>query len=92
MVQIKSLCYRKQIVWEDDNTGSSCGSIDRVVASNTRALRFESSHRQNLNWTVFTIDFIEKTKIEIRWGREWPIFKKKDGNKDNGSLITQSNI
>ena len=27
--------------------GSSCGSVGRVVASNTRSPRFESSHQQN---------------------------------------------
>ena len=28
--------------------GSGCGSVGRAVASNTRGLRFETSHRQNL--------------------------------------------
>ena len=30
------------------DSGSGCGSVGRAVASNTRGLRFESSHWQNL--------------------------------------------
>ena len=29
--------------------GSGCGSVGRVVAFDTRGLRFKSSHRQNFN-------------------------------------------
>ena len=38
--------------------------IGRAVASDIRRPRFESSHRQNLYWTLFTINCIEKTKIK----------------------------
>ena len=31
---------------KNDLEGSGCGSVGRVVASNTRGPRFESSHRQ----------------------------------------------
>ena len=40
--------------------GSSCGSVGRVVAPETRDWRFKSRHRQNL----FTNSTIEKTKIK----------------------------
>ena len=43
--------------------GSGCGSVGRAVASDTRGLRFESSHRRNFIH-VFTINCIEKTKIK----------------------------
>ena len=64
---------------ESQLPGSGCGSVGRAVTFNTRGLRFESSHRQNLYWTfvcLFTINCIEKTKINKR-GREWPTFKRK---------------
>ena len=40
--------------------GSGCDSVGRAVASDTRGLRFKSSHRQIL----FTINCIEKKKIK----------------------------
>ena len=46
--------------------GSGCGSVGRVVTSNTRGPRFESSHRQIyfIHWTfVYCQLCIEKTKI-----------------------------
>ena len=46
--------------------GSGCGSVGRAVASNTRGLRFESSHWQNLYCTfvyLCNISCIEKTII-----------------------------
>ena len=49
--------------------GSGCGSVGKTVASDTRGLRFESSHRQNLYWTLFTDNCIEKTKIKKK--RPW---------------------
>ena len=36
----------KQVIMQ----GSGCGSYGRVVASNTKGLQFDSSHRQNLYW------------------------------------------
>ena len=61
-----------------DPWGSGGGSVGRAVASNARGPRFESSHRQSflLDIYLFTIKYIEKTKIKKKRGREWPIFKK----------------
>ena len=61
--------------------GSGCGLVGRVVASDTRGPRFESSHRQNLCWTfvyLFTINCIEKTKIKKEAGNG-TLFKKRLG-------------
>ena len=48
--------------------GSGCGSFGRAVASNTRGLQFESSHRHNFIYQYRTIVYcqlcIEKTKIK----------------------------
>ena len=38
--------------------GSGCVSVGRSVASDSRGLRFESSHQQNLYWT-FTVNCID---------------------------------
>ena len=61
-----------------DPWGSGGGSVGRAVTSNARGPRFESSHRQSflLDIYLFTIKYIEKTKIKKKRGREWPIFKK----------------
>ena len=73
----KSLsCVTDHRVQERD-MGSSCGSVGRAVVSNTRGPRFEYSHRQILNWTLFTVNCIEKTKLKKKRGREWPILCKK---------------
>jgi len=40
--------------------GSGCGSVGRVIASDTRGLRFESCQQQIL--FVHSVNFIEKTK------------------------------
>ena len=32
--------------------GSGCGSVGRAVASNTKGLRFESSHRQKFKYLL----------------------------------------
>ena len=42
--------------------GSGCGSVGKTVASDTRGLRFESSHRQNLYWTLFTDNWKNENK------------------------------
>ena len=39
---------------------SGSGSVGRVVASNTRYLLFEPSHKLNL----FTLNFSDKTKLK----------------------------
>ena len=46
--------------------GSGCGSAGRAVASNTRGLRFKSSHKQIYKEHLFTLKCIEKTKIKNR--------------------------
>ena len=46
--------------------------VGRAVASDSRGPRFEFSHWQNLYW-LFTVNFIEKTKIKEKSGWEWPI-------------------
>ena len=43
--------------------GSGCGSVGRLVASDSRGPQFESSHLQNLYW-IFTVTCIEKAKIK----------------------------
>ena len=54
--------------------GSSCGSVGRAVASDTRGPRFESSHQQNLHY-LYTVNSIEKTKIS-KIAAEYGPFKK----------------
>ena len=54
--------------------GSGCGSVGRMVASDSRGPQFESSHCKNLHCT-FTVNCIEKTKIKNK-RPEWSIFKK----------------
>ena len=56
--------------------GSGCGSVGRAVASNVRGPRFISSHRRNLNWTLFTVNWIEKTKIKKKEVGNGPFLKK----------------
>ena len=58
-----------------NNWTSGCGSVGRVVASDTRGLRFESSHRQNFIH-VFTINCVEKTKIKKKGPGMAPFLKK----------------
>ena len=56
--------------------GSGGGSVGREVASYSRGLRFESSHRRIFIKNIYLLsNFIEKTKIFNR-GREWLIFYK----------------
>ena len=56
--------------------GSSCGSVVRAVASNTRGPLIESSHRQDLIYLLLTV---EKTKIKKKVAGKGPIlFKKQD--------------
>ena len=44
--------------------GCGCGSVGRVVASDTGGPRFESRHQQNLYRILFPVNFIEETKIK----------------------------
>ena len=50
--------------------GSSCGSVGRVVTSDTRGLRFESSRQQKLYIQhLLTVKCFEKTKMIPRMGQ-----------------------
>ena len=42
----------------------------RAIASDTSGLRFEYSHRQTFIENLFTVNCVEKTKIQKN-GREW---------------------
>ena len=55
--------------YKTTSTGSGCGSLGRVVASDTRDMWFESSHWQIL----FIINCIEKTKIKEKRCLEWQL-------------------
>ena len=64
--------------WE--TMGSGCGSVGRAVVSDARGPQFKSSHQPNLYWTfiyLFTINCIEKTKINKEAGNGPLFFKKK---------------
>ena len=63
----KAFSPKRAVVW----------LIGRAVAFNTRGPRFESSHRQNLYCTFFTINCIEKTKIKKKEAGNGPFFLKK---------------
>ena len=53
----KHACLRMIIL------GSGCDSVGRAVASDTRGLQFESSHRQILYY-LYTVNCIGKVKIK----------------------------
>ena len=61
-----------------DPWGSGGGSVGRAVTSNARGPRFESSHRQSflLDIYLFTIKYIEKTKIKKKEAENGPFLKK----------------
>ena len=51
--------------------GSGCGAVGKVIASDTRDLRFKLSHQQIL----FTSSCIEKTKIKKKEAGKSPVKK-----------------
>ena len=51
---------------------SGCGAVGRVVASNTRDPRFESSQRQ-----YYLLSTVLKRRKKKKRGQEWPYFLKK---------------
>ena len=55
--------------------GSGGGSVGRPVASDTKNLRFESRHRQNLIYQLYNQN-TEKTKIEEKEAGNCPSLKK----------------
>ena len=57
--------------------GSGCGLAGRAIASNSRGPKFESKHRQNIYWTFFTVNCIERTKIKIKEAVNGQLFLKK---------------
>ena len=52
MTSSDSTCY----VNEWASMGSGCGSVVRAVASDTRGMQFESSHRQSFLVNVFIVN------------------------------------
>ena len=66
----KGLQYNphKALTW----LGSGCGSIGKAVASDTRGMRFETSHCQNLYWTLVFCQMYWKDENKEKRGREWP--------------------
>ena len=52
-----------------------CGSVGRVIASDARGPRFESSHRQNFTMNIFTVN-CWKTTTKKKRGREGPFLIK----------------
>ena len=59
--------------------GSGCGSVARVVASDSRGPWFESSHRQKIILNIYCQLYWKDENKEKR-GREWLIFLKKTLN------------
>ena len=60
-------------------SGSGCDSVGRAVASDTRVPLFESRHQEFFNvYTFLPIVKCIKTRYQIKRGREWPIFVKKE--------------
>ena len=55
---------------------SGCSSVGKVVASNTRDARFESSHRQTVYY-LLAVKCIEKTKRKEKETGVGAFFKKK---------------
>ena len=54
-------CHRRTCEESDVSvTCSGCGLVSSAVASDTRGPRFESNHLQNLYWTLFSVNCIEK--------------------------------
>ena len=55
--------------------GSGCGSVGRVVASDTRGPQFESSHRQNLLNICLLSTVYWKDKNKEKEAGNGPFFK-----------------
>ena len=71
------LNWMKSNFWNKNTVqwGSCFVSVGRAVASNARGLRFDSSHWQNLYWTLFTVNCIENMKIKKKEAGHGPFFK-----------------
>ena len=61
-----SWCYldKGYVVAKKVSWGSGCGSVGKAVDSDTRGPRFKSRHFQSFYWILFTVNCIEKTKIQ----------------------------
>ena len=55
--------------------GSGCGSVGRVVNSDSRGPQFESSHWQKVILNIYC-QLYWKGENKAKSGREWPFFKK----------------
>ena len=54
-------------------TLNHCGTIGRVVVSDTTDLRFKSRHYQQI---LHTVNYFEKTKMKKKEAGKWPNFEK----------------
>ena len=56
LFRLQWFCYEQGLMQcikvKIEKLGSGCGSVGRVVASNTRGPRFESSHRQKFTYIL----------------------------------------
>ena len=69
--KIRLVWYRSIFIQSPKNpgrnilaVGSGCGAVGRAVATDTRGLGFESSHRQLLLNIYLLFMFVEMTKIK----------------------------
>ena len=83
-----SKCYEQKK--EQYDFGSGSGAVGRVVTSNTKDLRFESSHQQIL----IAINCIKKTKIKIKDTGNGLFLKIKqyEGSKLASSFVSFGNL
>ena len=63
-------------------SGSGCDSVGTAVASESRDPRFESSHWQTFIEHLFTVNFVEKTKVKKKEVRNCPFLNKQNGLKN----------
>ena len=86
LIMILSICflYNSKVVNFDHGMfirlaagGNGCGSVGRAVASNTRGVQFEFSHRPNLYWTYIYCQVALKRRKRREKRPGMPIFLKK---------------
>ena len=61
-------------VFSNNSLGSGCGSVGRVVASNTRDPQFESSSHRQILFTINCIKDVLKIRKKKKKRRGQPIF------------------
>ena len=59
---------------KNNSLGSGCGSVGRVVASNTRDPQFESSSHRQILFTINCIKDVLKIRKKKKKRRGQPIF------------------